>query len=284
MQELGLNNRYSREGKVQFVCINNKYRNRNIYIVPIFDAGINEFAFYPKECKSYEPNIEELVKRYIPSVDTQVVIKHNQIFDKSNDKDYVTLMLLMVQEPTIVASQDEVVPGTTIGYIYDAEYEANQKVVKISRQYDLINKVHNLSIENQKRLAYYLGYDANKMSLPTMLATIYDKLENEPNTVANFFTDTDADVKTLINIMRKEGLITKRNNAFYFENIYLGVGISEVVNFLKQDANTDLFNSMRKVVRNPLAYVREEQRNETVSALSEPEQTSTQGRGRGSKK
>jgi len=253
MKKLGLDDRYSREGKVRFICMHPRYRNKNIYITPIFDIAINDYRYVPEDCDN--PEAEKIVKKYIKDETMQVFVRHNQVFDKSKDNDYAYLMLMMVQSPRIVKSESEIVPGTTIGYIYDSEYEASVKVAKTNVKYELIDKVHNLSLENQERLAYYLGLDAKKMSVSVMMSTIYEKLENEPESVRAFFTDTDAEIKTIINMMKSEGLVKKRNGAFYFQDIYLGVGLSEVVNFLKQDANSDIYSSMRKVLRNPLANI-----------------------------
>jgi len=236
---------FTRKGTVQFVALSPKYREKVVYFTPIFDSDKNSYIYYPDECP--EPKIADLMAKFVKDPGIQIAVKHNQILNKANDKDYAIIMLLLIQYPRVVISMDDVIPDVTIGYLYDKEYAASQLINKVNDEFEAISKVHGMSYDNLRKMAFYLGMNPNIMSSAILTSSIYEFTKANPKKILEFFNDKDADLITLVNMLRKSGQIVTIKGMMYYEKTFLGSSVSEAVSNLKQDNFADLLSTLRNM-------------------------------------
>lgn len=248
-KETGADSFFERQGEVKIIVVKKKYREKPFCVVPIYDENLKDFRCFPD---GMPKNLQAVVKKHISNPDEQIFCEHNRVLDKSVDKDYALLMLLLTQAPIIAKSQSEVNPGITIAYLHDKEFEANRVVNIKKTEFDAISKLVGMSMENMSRLMYYLGENPNSMSVSVMTATLYEKAQKFPKNIIDYFTDPDSELLTLINMLKAERIITRKSNAFYYDKIYLGQTNAEVLSSLKDDRNQEMLVAMRKMLRNPL--------------------------------
>lgn len=243
-----------RKGIVKFITVKKKYREKAVCVVPIYDPEDRKYKAYPRDIvnsKGFQ-TIQRLCAKYFPDENEQVFVNHNQSMDKANDADYALIMLLLAQSPTIVKSQREIVPGITIAYLFDAEHEANINVKVTNTKFEAIAKVVNMSFENQRRLMFYLGSNPDKMSDSILKSTLFDLCEKQPERITSYFNDIDAELVTMINILKEERVITRSKGVYYYGKIYLGQSIREIVSWSKEDKNAEAFTQLRKSLKSNL--------------------------------
>lgn len=250
----GIDSFIERKGTVKVIVVKKKYREKALCVVPVYDSEIRGYRKYPSDLDSRKDiaKFRALAEKHFPDDNEQVFVEHNRILNKEVDYDYALLMLLLVQNPTIVKSQSEVVPGATIAYLFDKEHEANVTVTSTRSKFNAIAKVVSMSMENQKRLMYFLGENPDLVSASVMEATLFNKAENEPQRIMEFFEDPDAELITMINILKAEKIITRNKGIFYFGKIYLGQSVREVVSWSKEEKNAEAFAALKKSMRSNL--------------------------------
>lgn len=249
----GFDSFLERDGVVKVIVTKKKYRVKPFCIVPIFDGEIKDYRRFPAGLpKKDESLADKLTAKYFPNPDEQVFIDHNKELKKSNDADFALLMMLLAQHPLVVKSQSEIVPGVTVAYLHDAEHEANINIKASRVEFKAMAKVVDMSAENQRRMMFYFGEDPDKLSPSVLESTLYARAKAEPEKIIEFYEDPDAEIVTMINIMKKEGIITRNKGTYYYGKIYLGQDIREVVSWSKEDKNSEPFGAMRKLLKSKL--------------------------------
>lgn len=250
----GIDSFLERKGTVKVIITKKKYREKGLCIVPIYDPNLRDFRKIPEEMDDHKDKAayKKLVEKFFPDGNEQVFVDHNRVLDKTVDYDYALMLLLLTQNPTIVKSQSEVVPGITFAYLFDKEHEANVVVKSTRSKFEAIAKVVQMSIENQRRLMFYLGENPDIVSPSILEATLYKKAEDEPDKIMEYFTDADSEVVTMIHILKSEKIITKNKGVYYYGKIYLGQSVREVVSWTKEEKNAEAFAALRKSMRSNL--------------------------------
>jgi hypothetical protein len=122
-------------------------------------------------------------------------------------------------------------------YIIDEKATSHAKAEKAKKKQEAIVKLKDKDIEYKKWLALSLKENISSIDNDTIIATIDEMLDKDPNMVLDMMNKDEKylEVRGLVTEAKMLKVISKRKGSYYFMSNKLGLDIEEVVSELLDD-------------------------------------------------
>jgi hypothetical protein len=268
--------------EVTIVALKEKYRKTAFVTPAIYDDNIHTYLtgqhidpMIPStannltvdEMTGKKELSNEKAKRfpYVLNPETNYALAHHRVLNISTNIDGTPVhpadfafYNFIKYIPEVALSESAVKTDVHIVYILDKEKEASTKVTKKRQSYKAMKLIENLNFKELTDIALLLNYyvsdfNINVKSLSrTMLEEkIYDACDEHAEQILRY-SEAGAKEDLFILKLYSNGIITKRENAFYDGNQFLGKMLSDIKAFVSKKENEFYMSKWAKLLKEKL--------------------------------
>lgn len=152
--------------------------------------------------------------------------------------------LFLLKHKRVANGLDKVTPATDYVLINkEAEAEQANKVNKIKR--DAYRALDKMSLEDMRKCLRLFGVKADTMSNELVEARLTEDIERDPAKFIRIWVENpNKEINFIIEEALSKNIIRKNRSAYYFGTDLIGNGLEDVIAYLKDKKNQDLYLSI----------------------------------------
>lgn len=152
--------------------------------------------------------------------------------------------LFLLKHKRVANGLDKVTPATDYVLINkEAEAEQANKINKIKR--DAYRALDKMSLEDMRKCLRLFGIKADTMSNELVEARLTVNIERDPAKFIRIWVENpNKEINFIIEEALSKNIIRKNRSAYYFGTDLIGNGLEDVIAYLKDKKNQDLYLSI----------------------------------------
>lgn len=152
--------------------------------------------------------------------------------------------LFLLKHKRVANGLDKVTPATDYVLINkEAEAEQANKINKIKR--DAYRALDKMSLEDMRKCLRLFGIKADTMSNELIEARLTENIERDPAKFIRIWVENpNKEINFIIEEALSKNIIRKNRSAYYFGTDLIGNGLEDVIAYLKDKKNQDLYLSI----------------------------------------
>lgn len=152
--------------------------------------------------------------------------------------------LFLLKHKRVANGLDKVTPATDYVLINkEAEAEQANKINKIKR--DAYRALDKMSLEDMRKCLRLFGIKADTMSNELVEARLTENIERDPAKFIRIWVENpNKEINFIIEEALSKNIIRKNRSAYYFGTDLIGNGFEDVIAYLKDKKNQDLYLSI----------------------------------------
>jgi hypothetical protein len=152
--------------------------------------------------------------------------------------------LFLLKHKRVANGLDKVTPATDYVLINkEAEAEQANKINKIKR--DAYRALDKMSLEDMRKCLRLFGIKADTMSNELVEARLTENIERDPAKFIRIWVENpNKEINFIIEEALSKNIIRKNRSAYYFGTDLIGNGLEDVIAYLKDKKNQDLYLSI----------------------------------------
>lgn len=152
--------------------------------------------------------------------------------------------LFLLKHKRVANGLDKVTPATDYVLINkEAEAEQANKINKVKR--DAYRALDKMSLEDMRKCLRLFGVKADTMSNELVEAKLTENIERDPAKFIRIWVENpNKEINFIIEEALSKNIIRKNRSAYYFGTDLIGNGIEDVIAYLKDKKNQDLYLSI----------------------------------------
>lgn len=152
--------------------------------------------------------------------------------------------LFLLKHKRVANGLDKVTPATDYVLINkEAEAEQANKINKIKR--DAYRALDKMSLEDMRKCLRLFGIKADAMSNELVEARLTENIERDPAKFIRIWVENpNKEINFIIEEALSKNIIRKNRSAYYFGTDLIGNGLEDVIAYLKDKKNQDLYLSI----------------------------------------
>lgn len=152
--------------------------------------------------------------------------------------------LFLLKHKRVANGLDKVTPDTDYVLINkEAEAEQANKINKIKR--DAYRALDKMSLEDMRKCLRLFGIKADTMSNELVEAKLTENIERDPAKFIRIWVENpNKEINFIIEEALSKNIIRKNRSAYYFGTDLIGNGLEDVIAYLKDKKNQDLYLSI----------------------------------------
>lgn len=235
---------------VSIVAISKMYKDRPYYALPIWNQRKSKFMYGAIELE----NSDMVNAGFELKPDSSITVSNGDVLNlKLNnkgeyivDRDFILYNLLLVQ-PEIASSKDDVKHGTSLFYMNNIDRQARSNAVTKRLVAKAFAKLGDCTMSDYHDLLYFFNMNPRSYTAAVVESKCYDFAETQAAKVVEFFekrqiTDRIVFVKKCL----ANKLLTKDKNGYIlYDSIGIGAGEEAAANYLYDQANDRIYTALR---------------------------------------
>lgn len=163
------------------------------------------------------------------------------------DKDFAMYNLLLIQ-PDVAASANEVIPGTSVMYLDNFEKEASSQVSVEKLKYRAMEQIMKCTPQDMIDLLFFFNQNPMNMSQNIIEKNAISLKDTRPAEVIKFFEKKEvSDRVVFVNKLLAAKLLTKDvHGVIMYDKEALGVGSEAASAYLYNEANDRIFSALKQ--------------------------------------
>jgi|GEM_PF-3107172 hypothetical protein len=220
-----------------------KYKTSPWFTVPYIDNSSKALT------GQHDMSKQELSKQpYLIEATTQYPLSHNESLDEKIPEQKLKLEMIK-HLPEVAPSQSKADPVKHLFFLYNAEEVADEVVSSYEKKSKAMKVVEdNSSNAGFRDLGFFLGIDPRRHVTKVLKKMVYQEADNNPERVLAF-TDKGSAKYLFVRKIVKTGIVRHSNNGYYFGEVLLGYGESEVVAYIENEKNTEIKERLGALLR-----------------------------------
>lgn len=152
--------------------------------------------------------------------------------------------LFLLKHKRVANGLDKVTPATDYVLINkEAEAEQANKINKVKR--DAYRALDKMSLEDMRKCLKLFGVKADTMSNELVEAKLTENIERDPAKFIRIWVENpNKEINFIIEEALSKNIIRKNRSAYYFGTDLIGNGLEDVIAYLKDKKNQDLYLSI----------------------------------------
>jgi hypothetical protein len=152
--------------------------------------------------------------------------------------------LFLLKHKRVANGLDKVTPATDYVLINkEAEAEQANKINKVKR--DAYRALDKMSLEDMRKCLRLFGVKADTMSNELVEAKLTENIERDPAKFIRIWVENpNKEINFIIEEALSKNIIRKNRSAYYFGTDLIGNGLEDVIAYLKDKKNQDLYLSI----------------------------------------
>lgn len=152
--------------------------------------------------------------------------------------------LFLLKHKRVANGLDKVTPATDHVLINkEAEAEQANKINKVKR--DAYRALDKMSLEDMRKCLRLFGVKADTMSNELVEARLTENIERDPAKFIRIWVENpNKEINFIIEEALSKNIIRKNRSAYYFGTDLIGNGLEDVIAYLKDKKNQDLYLSI----------------------------------------
>ena len=152
--------------------------------------------------------------------------------------------LFLLKHKRVANGLDKVTPATDYVLINkEAEAEQANKINKVKR--DAYRALDKMSLEDMRKCLRLFGVKADTMSNELVEAKLTENIERDPAKFIRIWVENpNKEINFIIEEALSKNITRKNRSAYYFGTDLIGNGLEDVIAYLKDKKNQDLYLSI----------------------------------------
>ena len=166
------------------------------------------------------------------------------------DSPFGELQYLFLKGHKNVADSVSHITPSTDYVIIDKDLEAteNNKISKVKRS--AYKEMDKMSLDDMRKCLRLLGYRSDSMSNEIIEAKIGECIESDPTKFTNIWINNpNKEINFIIEEALSKNILRKNRAAYYFGTDLIGTGLDDVIAYLKDKKNQDIYLSIMSEVK-----------------------------------
>lgn len=160
------------------------------------------------------------------------------------------LMYLFLKGHKRVADGIKKISPNTDYVIVDKDLEAAEtnKINKVKR--DAYRALDKMNLEDMRKCLRLFGFKADTMSNEMVEAKLSESIENDPSKFIRIWVENpNKEINFIIEESLSKNIIRKNRSAYYFGTDLIGNGLEDVIAYLKDKKNQDIYLSIMSEIK-----------------------------------
>ena len=229
--------------KIKIVASKESFETAPFYVAPRYDSVKKEFLTGQQHMSKEElENISLKIDE-----ETSIAISHGQELDTANQTDLQILNLLKyVRE--VAPDKLSTNPSYHRFYLEDLEGEAKVSISKSKVKFDCYDYVRKLSSKELSDFGRVLGVKVKNMSGTQIEASVFDKIETDPDHVKSCFKDSDMKTKVFVNKLVEKGVVVYKASKYFYGDEMIAINMDYLIEYVKDRTNSPVVNQWAELV------------------------------------